>query len=88
MKIGRPVGDGWHSCAAQPKDRPSRWFDPRSTELEMRDGRPVLFRLPEINFVERQAHGQSTRISAGVRSQPSTADGVHVFTRNQISSER
>ena len=27
-------------------------------------------------------------ISAGVRSQPSTADGVHVFTRNQISSER
>ena len=42
------------------------------TKFEMRDGRPTLFRLPEINFIdERPANPlASTSISAGGRSLP------------------
>jgi len=40
------------------------------TKFQMRDGRPELFRLPEVNFVDDQAGKPSAQLSQRSRRRP------------------
>ena len=67
------------SCGRGPSGstafRPSRWSAPRSRRrFEMRDGRPVLFRLPEINFIDDKA-GKPVGINEHIGRRPIVAFG-------------